>query len=280
MPPAWSAGRPSPRASSARAAPRRARSTCASLGGRRLRMRPGRRVRRAPARAAALVDSAHVTLRSADRIDTQCQCQHPGARCRRCRANPGSAGPSSVARRSWLRPPAGAQAPAGEAGDRPRGWLLFAERGYEKTTVAEIARAAGISRRSFSRYFSSKEHGVIGTTDAIAEDVLAAFASRPKGEPPLVAIQRAIEPAIETRLVDAAEARAIVSLLRESRTLRRAMLERHARLEERLAALIAVRTGADPGTRSDAGAARVPRARPHGHRVERSTTSALRTWRP
>ena len=124
-------------------------------------------------------------------------------------------------------------------------WLLFAERGYEDTTVGEIARAASISRRSFFRYFS-KEDVVIGTTDALAEDVLAAFASRPASEPPLVAIQRALTPAITTRLADAAEARAIVSLLRESRTLRRAMLERHARLEERLAVLIAARYGADP----------------------------------
>ena len=125
-------------------------------------------------------------------------------------------------------------------------WLLFADRGYEKATVDAIARAAGVSRRTFFRYFSSKEDVVVGTSDAIAEDVLAAFARRPKGEPPLVAIQRAIRPAIEARLSDAAEARAIVRLLRESRTLRRAMLERHARLEERLAAAIAERTGADP----------------------------------
>lgn len=124
-------------------------------------------------------------------------------------------------------------------------WLLFAERGYEDTTVAEIARAAGISRRSFFRYFSSKEDVVVGTSDALAEDVLAAFARRPAAEPPLVAIERALRPAIETRLADAAESRAIMSLLRESRTLRRALLERHARLEERLALLIAVRTGAD-----------------------------------
>jgi AcrR family transcriptional regulator len=124
-------------------------------------------------------------------------------------------------------------------------WLLFAERGYEDTTVDEIARAASISRRSFFRYFSSKEDVVVGTSDALAEDVLAAFARRPAAEPPLVAIERALRPAIETRLADAAESRAIISLLRESRTLRRALLERHARLEERLALLIAKRTGTD-----------------------------------
>jgi AcrR family transcriptional regulator len=125
-------------------------------------------------------------------------------------------------------------------------WLLFAEQGYEDTTVEAIALAAGVSRRSFFRYFSSKEDVVVGTSDALAEDVLAAFARRPKHEPPLVAIERALRPAIETRLADAAESRAIISLLRESRTLRRALLERHARLEERLAVLIAVRTGVDP----------------------------------
>lgn len=124
-------------------------------------------------------------------------------------------------------------------------WSVFAERGFDDVTVNEVAEATGISRASFFRYFSSKEDVVIGTSDALAEDVLAAFARRPAAEPPLVAIERALRPAIETRLADADESRAIISLLRESRTLRRALLERHARLEERLALLIAVRTGAD-----------------------------------
>jgi AcrR family transcriptional regulator len=125
-------------------------------------------------------------------------------------------------------------------------WELFAREGYEATTVAEIARSAGVSRRTFFRYFSSKEDVVVGTSDALAEDVLAAFSRRPAGEPPIVAIQRALRPVVEARLAHADEARAIVRLLRESRTLRRAMLERHARMEERLARLMARRLGTDP----------------------------------
>ena len=125
-------------------------------------------------------------------------------------------------------------------------WPLFAARGYEQTTVADVARAAGLSRRTFFRYFSSKEDVVVGTSDALAEDVLAAVAARPRREPPLVAIQRAMRPILVSRLDEPEEGRAIIRLLRESRTLRRAMLERHARMEERLAALLAERTRVDP----------------------------------
>jgi AcrR family transcriptional regulator len=126
-------------------------------------------------------------------------------------------------------------------------WDLFAAEGYEATTVAEIAAAAGVSRRTFFRYFPSKEDVVVETSDALAEDVLAAFARRPLPEPPLVAVHRALRPVLEARLADARQARAIVRLLRESRTLRRAMLERHARMEERLGTLLARRMRADRG---------------------------------
>jgi AcrR family transcriptional regulator len=125
-------------------------------------------------------------------------------------------------------------------------WDLFASEGYEATSVAEVARAAGVSRRTFFRYFSSKEDIVVGASDALAEDVLAAVARRPATEPPLVAMHRALRPVVEARLADADEARAIIRLLRRSRTLRRAMLERHARMEERLARLMARRLGTDP----------------------------------
>jgi len=125
-------------------------------------------------------------------------------------------------------------------------WELFAARGYEATTVAEVAERAGVSRRTFFRYFDSKEDVVVETTDALAEEVLAAFRQRPAQEAPLLAIHRALRPVVEARLKDAAQARAIVKLLRQSRTLRRALLERHARMEERLAVLLARRMGMDP----------------------------------
>jgi AcrR family transcriptional regulator len=128
-------------------------------------------------------------------------------------------------------------------------WGLFAAKGYEATTVEEIAQAAGVSRRTFFRYYASKEEVLVETTDEVAEEMLASLAARPASEPPLVAIQRALIPVVESRLADTERARAIIRLLRESPTLRRAMLARHARMEERLAEQLAERLATDP--RSD-----------------------------
>lgn len=125
-------------------------------------------------------------------------------------------------------------------------WALFAAGGYESTTVDEIAARAGVSRRTFFRYFSSKEDVAVGTSDAYAEEFLAAFRARPAREAPLDAIRHALRSMVLARADDGAEVRAIIRLLRESPTVRRAMLARNARMEERLAALFAERLGADP----------------------------------
>lgn len=125
-------------------------------------------------------------------------------------------------------------------------WDLFAARGYEATTVQTIARAAGVSRRTFFRYYSSKEDVLVETSDALADELLAEVAARPAGEPPLESIRRALVPVLERRLATPELARGIMRLLRESRALRRAMLERHARMEERLAAHFARRLRVDP----------------------------------
>ena len=124
-------------------------------------------------------------------------------------------------------------------------WRLFGARGYEETTVAEIAAAAGVSRRTFFRYFASKEDVLVETTDEFAEAMLAAMEARPLDEPPLVAIERALVPVLEPRIHNTERLHTIIRLLRESRTLRRAMLERHALMEERLAVQLAVRLNTD-----------------------------------
>lgn len=122
---------------------------------------------------------------------------------------------------------------------------LIAKRGYENVTIEEIARAAGVSRRTYFRYFETKEDVVVAGSDRYADDLLAAVAARPQREPPLVAIRNALVPALEESLRNAEMIRSVIEMLRGNTALRRAMLERRNRMEERLAALLARRMRRD-----------------------------------
>jgi AcrR family transcriptional regulator len=121
---------------------------------------------------------------------------------------------------------------------------LFLSRGFEKTTVEQIARAAGVSRRTFFRYYESKEDVMVERSDRLGELLLAELAARPRSEPPLVAIRNALVAAAEAGLAERELIRYVILLLRETRALRRAVMERRNRLEERIAALMARRLGA------------------------------------
>ena len=61
-------------------------------------------------------------------------------------------------------------------------FALFAERGYQATTLADIAEAADIAPRTFFSYFPSKEAVVFHNFEAILASVQAAVDGRPEGE--------------------------------------------------------------------------------------------------
>ena len=69
---------------------------------------------------------------------------------------------------------------------------LFAERGFEATTVADIASAANVTHRTFYRYFDGKEDLVAGEYRAWLTALQEAIAARPAGEPPLTAVRHAL----------------------------------------------------------------------------------------
>ncbi|MCC6804309.1 MAG: TetR family transcriptional regulator [Anaerolineae bacterium] len=121
---------------------------------------------------------------------------------------------------------------------------LFCKRGFEAVTVEEIAQAAGVSRRTFFRYYESKEDVMVERLDRDGERFIAELAARPLDEPPLLAIRNALIPAIEYRLEEPDLVRDATRLLRETSALRRALMERRNRIEERTAALMTQRLGA------------------------------------
>ena len=69
---------------------------------------------------------------------------------------------------------------------------LFTERGFDATTVDDIAAAAGIGRRTFFRYFASKNDVVWGRFDEGLEHLRAQLAAAPAGAGIGTTLRRAI----------------------------------------------------------------------------------------
>lgn len=69
---------------------------------------------------------------------------------------------------------------------------LFDQRGFGEVTVDEIASAAGISPRTFYRYFPSKEDILQVRIDRRSAALRAALAARPKTEPPVLSLRFAL----------------------------------------------------------------------------------------
>jgi AcrR family transcriptional regulator len=69
---------------------------------------------------------------------------------------------------------------------------LFAERGFDGTTVDDIAAAADVSRRTFFRYFARKEDVILAWKSEMALQLRAALADRPASESAFAAAHQAM----------------------------------------------------------------------------------------
>ncbi len=72
------------------------------------------------------------------------------------------------------------------------GVKLFSTKGYDETTLDEIAAAAGISRRTFFHYFKSKDDILLSLQRGMGERVAAALADQPADALPLAAARDAL----------------------------------------------------------------------------------------
>jgi AcrR family transcriptional regulator len=69
---------------------------------------------------------------------------------------------------------------------------LFEERGYAETTVDDIAAAANVSRRTFFRYFASKDEVLIVDPHGKLAALHVALADGPPDEPTIAALRRGV----------------------------------------------------------------------------------------
>lgn len=69
-------------------------------------------------------------------------------------------------------------------------WGLFADRGFDSVSVAEIARAAGVSEATAFNYFRTKEDMFFFRLEATGSRLIDAVSTRPVGEPVLTAVRR------------------------------------------------------------------------------------------
>jgi AcrR family transcriptional regulator len=130
-------------------------------------------------------------------------------------------------------------------------YALFRAKGFEATTVDEIAAAVEVSPRTFFRYFTSKEDVALAPLNQQLAAMLAALAARPAGESVITALRAAavgVLEACETGAAgfDAERYRSMQALLAESPGLRAAGPEQSAAVLDELASLVGARMGVEP----------------------------------
>ncbi|WP_344957097.1 TetR family transcriptional regulator [Actinomadura miaoliensis] len=117
---------------------------------------------------------------------------------------------------------------------------LFAERGYEETTIADIAAAAEVSPRTFFGYFPSKEDVVFAEIDDRLAEVRERLARRVPDETPLETVRRAAADAIAALAAEHGDYGAVqIRLILERPGLQARALQRLTDTQQELGALLA-----------------------------------------
>jgi len=138
---------------------------------------------------------------------------------------------------------------------------LFVEKGYDETTIDDLAAAAGMSKRTFFRYFASKEELVMGKYEILGEQLAEDLAARPADEPIWASMRQVFGRVVEYFESEARGATAVAmeNIVRDHPTLNASYLERVSRMQELVLDEVRTRTGrsdpADPRTAAIVGAA-------------------------
>ncbi|MFD9002405.1 TetR/AcrR family transcriptional regulator [Streptomyces sp. NPDC059582] len=75
---------------------------------------------------------------------------------------------------------------------------LYSERGYEQTTVAEIAKRAGLTERTFFRHYADKREVLFAGSGRLQELFVRAVAGAPESSAPIDALAVGLDAVSET----------------------------------------------------------------------------------
>jgi AcrR family transcriptional regulator len=123
---------------------------------------------------------------------------------------------------------------------------LFLEQGFDQTTIDQIAQSAGISRRSFFRYFGTKEDIVLGDLASQGELVRDALENIPLTVGPWDALRDAMR-SVDALQVDPAVTLKISKMMYGVPSLRARSIEKHLNWQALLAPNIRQRLGIESG---------------------------------
>lgn len=104
---------------------------------------------------------------------------------------------------------------------------LFLRQGFDATRTEDIAAAAGISARSFFRYFATKEDVLVGESVPFGDQVLIALKARPPEEPTWTALRAALDPLVEAMESQAQRSLDMNRIIMSTPSLRAHHFEKH-----------------------------------------------------
>ncbi len=99
---------------------------------------------------------------------------------------------------------------------------LYTERGFDQTTVAEIAERAGLTERTFFRYFADKREVLFGGQSVLLEQLAKGVEAAPDSMRPLDAVSSVLQ-----------QAAAFFDGRRDGSRLRQAVIQANPALQER-----------------------------------------------
>ncbi|MGI5289742.1 TetR/AcrR family transcriptional regulator [Nonomuraea polychroma] len=152
---------------------------------------------------------------------------------------------------------------------------LFLERGFDRTTIADIATAARVAKMTVTNYFSRKEDLALDHHEIFVAGLAEAVSGREPGESALGAVRRAYMAALERRdPIIGFTRQDFARMIADSPTLVARLRDLHDQREEALAAQLATESIA-PDSPHDAPLPGQDKPQP-GQNTPRSGQDALR----